>query len=1580
MEPGGSDGMAAQYGVVGQLAASIPASSSASAGARTDNYDVLSTLGRGTYGVCYKVCRKDTGQVVVMKAVSLAGLVAKDVEDTLNEARLMHRLSHPNLIRHIDSWCENQWLFIVMEYAEEGDLGAVVTAGRCAPEATILRYAADVALGLAYLHANRVLHRDIKPSNIFLVGRKAVIADLGLGRLLSSPSALAYSKVGTPLYFSPELCEEKPYDEKSDVWAFGCLIYELTAGRPPFTAANQVALARKVVHEPPPPLPPQFSRELGALVASMLQKDPRQRPSVADILEQPLIRSVVEQMAAERRGSPRPVAPPPGGEDAGLEAALRADYEALRQQLESQFQNRLLTLERNFQQRVEAAVELQRRQAAGEQQAALEAAEAQIQALQEQRASLQDGKDRCVAELELLRDREAQQASMQGRMDEAMQQLVAKLVSKEADGFQAAEEAEAQRRRAEALAAELADARDASHEETGRLKRRLAQLEDEAAALRYALEQSYAQMAEKSNALEEYERLFSMLRDESGILTPCRRSSGSSGVASAGVMASSGTSRGGGSSGSSADTESDDAMETSGLMDAVAEEGTEAGQAQAAEWQHNPLAADEEWDSRLEGSSSSGHNAAGSPLQRHLDEFVRMVEQEPAPRSALPEDEPQSVALDEPQEVHVLGAVEASLLEAQLAESGGAGTVTADSPHSQQSDSPPSPPRSASPARGVELPPQSLHLEPLSPAAVAGLGLHLEELSSSTWPLSAGQSPGVENPAVDIATLHDDPTEGDEVQSARSDAIGDSATMPSETAEPAPVPALASPPSPTSDNGIADLPLEGSPFPADHALVGGESVGERSETAPAEDDPVTAKRKLTFFANLELSSLLDNRDSGRQGDGPADRQDMHDDIRGSSRSNAISLHDASYDELLLDGELVPTPVRAKPTKPPVRSGDAVEPTQKQPAVKEVDDEVFEVAVHCQHAAESGRVQPQRPRTAAVPTANGTASRAAAVQLSPRPMSAALGAIAMAQAREIANLDDLSDSDVDERTEKPHRGDPPPAAGAIRGRSVTLAQLGIVVGDQQRQPLQFPVLLAWQKLPSKGATAPLPRVGNTQQQLTWINKERYTLSSGADAALAVLFRPTGARLPPVRKVMARRGCSAEFVRLDIAPVQTLDAASGWRMVQAVLPTSSPAAARAVRAGNPAGELAEIIIEFGAPNPVDELLVLRSDPRLRELAATATGAPRAAQPSAVPGQTADGVSHAVALAAPPSTVVKAVYRPNGRPTPVEPPASRRPSTPSRGATPQRRPASAGNPVRPGSSRRPHVQPGAPARRASSPVPGRHSTAPSRRPPPAETERTTEAPRDPEWPLNASQIAKLLERVQAVAQRQGGDSSARSSLQGVERPESPNPDRHPPAEEPDEGGLGSDADFASYNASPAISPQPLPVGAANLLGPATTALLRQLDNVGQAAALSQKLIDLVATPTGSPRKRDAKGQPTPSSSSPMLRSGGGSAKGRSPLSPTSRGNVPAAPRSAQPGSSKRRRQGRPHGGDAAVRSSSDALCREAVQLQEKLRAAMSVLSGDGVSPLHGKAPAAPPARRELSGSTKRGPASAPRPRRRL
>ena len=106
-------------------------------------------------------------------------------------------------------------------------------------------YLIQICQGLKYLHQKRILHRDIKPRNIFLDGDGNIkIGDMGLGRALDPGSQFAETGVGTPLYFSPEMCQEKPYNQKSDIWAFGCLMYELASREPPFMASNHMALAK----------------------------------------------------------------------------------------------------------------------------------------------------------------------------------------------------------------------------------------------------------------------------------------------------------------------------------------------------------------------------------------------------------------------------------------------------------------------------------------------------------------------------------------------------------------------------------------------------------------------------------------------------------------------------------------------------------------------------------------------------------------------------------------------------------------------------------------------------------------------------------------------------------------------------------------------------------------------------------------------------------------------------------------------------------------------------------------------------------------------------------------------------------------------------------------------------------------------------------------------------------------------------------------------------------------------------------------------------------------------------------------
>ena len=122
-----------------------------------------------------------------------------------------------------------------------------------------------------YREKGKILHRDIKPANIFLDANNNIkLGDFGLSRIMNQQSLFAYTNVGTPYYMSPEQINEKKYDEKSDIWSAGCLLYEISSLRPPFEATNHLALATKIQSGKFSRLPLRYSEDLQNLVASML--------------------------------------------------------------------------------------------------------------------------------------------------------------------------------------------------------------------------------------------------------------------------------------------------------------------------------------------------------------------------------------------------------------------------------------------------------------------------------------------------------------------------------------------------------------------------------------------------------------------------------------------------------------------------------------------------------------------------------------------------------------------------------------------------------------------------------------------------------------------------------------------------------------------------------------------------------------------------------------------------------------------------------------------------------------------------------------------------------------------------------------------------------------------------------------------------------------------------------------------------------------------------------------------------------------------------------------------------------------
>ncbi|KAH8050174.1 serine/threonine kinase [Aureococcus anophagefferens] len=254
-------------------------------------------------------------------------------EKCLKEVRLLQSLHHPNIIRYLDSLIEGDELVIVFEWAAAGDLKRqirkAVERKQGFEERVIWKYFSQICDALAHMHEQRILHRDLKPANVFLTLNGTVkVGDLGLGRMMSEHTFEAHSKVGTPLYMSPEVLRGDGYDWKSDVWSLGCVLYELAMLRSPFKAEglNLYSLFQKISKADYEPLPDTYSAPLRDLATAMLSVDPAERPDVAYVCDVATrMRKETMSAAAAARAEAQRAAPSEAkGEDRGDDAKTTA--------------------------------------------------------------------------------------------------------------------------------------------------------------------------------------------------------------------------------------------------------------------------------------------------------------------------------------------------------------------------------------------------------------------------------------------------------------------------------------------------------------------------------------------------------------------------------------------------------------------------------------------------------------------------------------------------------------------------------------------------------------------------------------------------------------------------------------------------------------------------------------------------------------------------------------------------------------------------------------------------------------------------------------------------------------------------------------------------------------------------------------------------------------------------------------------------------------------------------------------------------------------------------------------------------
>lgn len=299
---------------------------------KLSDFKLLKKLGSGSFGSVHCVERLETGRLYAMKQVDISDLSDQEQAQAAREAQILARMDSEYVVQYFDSFVDDEALCIVMELCD-GDLHRALKArrGELLPETMVRSLFIQICCGLAFLHSHRIMHRDLKAANVFLVAGSAPeadaakstggasgpdllddpdgsvarsirvrVGDLGVAKLLSTQTRFSRTLTGSPFYLSPELLSEKPYNQKSDCWALGCILYELLTLRHPFDARNQGALILKILQGTYPPISrTQYSPEIRGLVDELLTRDSRRRPSVMTVLSKPFVAAWAAELGLE---------------------------------------------------------------------------------------------------------------------------------------------------------------------------------------------------------------------------------------------------------------------------------------------------------------------------------------------------------------------------------------------------------------------------------------------------------------------------------------------------------------------------------------------------------------------------------------------------------------------------------------------------------------------------------------------------------------------------------------------------------------------------------------------------------------------------------------------------------------------------------------------------------------------------------------------------------------------------------------------------------------------------------------------------------------------------------------------------------------------------------------------------------------------------------------------------------------------------------------------------------------------------------------------------------------------------------
>ncbi|TFK24391.1 Pkinase-domain-containing protein [Coprinopsis marcescibilis] len=258
-------------------------------------YQLGDSLGKGAFGQVYRALNWETGETVAVKEIQLSNIPKGELPEIMSEIDLLKNLNHENIVKYKGFVKTREFLYIILEFCENGSLQNIVKKFGKFPENLVAVYISQVLEGLMYLHDQGVIHRDIKGANI-LTNKDGTVKLADFGVAARTGGVVDGAVVGSPYWMAPEVIEQSGATTASDIWSVGCVVIELLEGHPPYHNLDPMPALFRIVQDDCPPIPEGSSPIVKNFLYQCFQKDCNLRISAKKLLKHPWMVTTRRQM------------------------------------------------------------------------------------------------------------------------------------------------------------------------------------------------------------------------------------------------------------------------------------------------------------------------------------------------------------------------------------------------------------------------------------------------------------------------------------------------------------------------------------------------------------------------------------------------------------------------------------------------------------------------------------------------------------------------------------------------------------------------------------------------------------------------------------------------------------------------------------------------------------------------------------------------------------------------------------------------------------------------------------------------------------------------------------------------------------------------------------------------------------------------------------------------------------------------------------------------------------------------------------------------------------------------------------